>query len=234
MPVQTASSNHDKTELRARLRSARWDRTPTEVAQADEQRSARLARRLRRLAPAVVAAYSSGPDEPDTTVALLDLIGQGTTVLLPARLPGRPDQPAWLVWSGDTAPPAWSARPTSTVTDAVAGPVADATELARADVIWLPGLAGTAAGDRLGRGGGWYDRALLYARPGVPRWLLLWDDEVLPTLPIEDHDQTVTALVTERRWIDCSPMSDRRSGVGRAGQAVAGAGAAPPTLPGRG
>jgi 5-formyltetrahydrofolate cyclo-ligase len=73
--------------------------------------------------------------------------------------------------------------------------------LSQADVIIMPGLAGTLSGARLGTGGGWYDQALLHANPKTPRWLLLNDDEVVDALPQDIWDQPVTDLVTEKRWI---------------------------------
>jgi 5-formyltetrahydrofolate cyclo-ligase len=72
-------------------------------------------------------------------------------------------------------------------------------------VVIMPGLAATPRGTRLGRGGGWYDRALAHAKPDAGRWLLLYDAEIVDTLPVEDHDQPVTDLVTERRWVTCQP-----------------------------
>jgi 5-formyltetrahydrofolate cyclo-ligase len=68
----------------------------------------------------------------------------------------------------------------------------------------VPALAADAAGRRLGRGGGAYDRALARARTVRPDALivaLLHDDEVVPEVPAEPHDQLVHVLVTENRVI---------------------------------
>ena len=67
----------------------------------------------------------------------------------------------------------------------------------------VPGLLGTPSGRRLGRGGGWYDRALVHASPEARVWLLLNDDEVVDEVPSEPHDLPVTALVTPTRWVAC-------------------------------
>jgi 5-formyltetrahydrofolate cyclo-ligase len=79
----------------------------------------------------------------------------------------------------------------------------DQAELADAQVIILPGLAGTSRGQRLGHGGGWYDRALANIDQAIPRWLLLNDAEVVDHLPSDPWDQGVNALVTENRWVNC-------------------------------
>jgi 5-formyltetrahydrofolate cyclo-ligase len=55
------------------------------------------------------------------------------------------------------------------------------------------------AGNRLGRGGGSYDRAL--TRTSAWRVALLHDGEAVAELPAEPHDQPVHALVTPRRGL---------------------------------
>jgi 5-formyltetrahydrofolate cyclo-ligase len=62
-------------------------------------------------------------------------------------------------------------------------------------LVLVPGLAADPAGHRLGRGGGYYDRTLDRAAPGTPLVVLLYDDELLPAVPTEPHDQPVTAAL---------------------------------------
>jgi 5-formyltetrahydrofolate cyclo-ligase len=65
----------------------------------------------------------------------------------------------------------------------------------------VPGLAVDERGLRLCRGGGSYDRALRRVPSGRPVIALLYDDEVLPVVPAEPHDQKVTVAVTpSRTW----------------------------------
>ena len=58
----------------------------------------------------------------------------------------------------------------------------------------VPALAVDARGYRLGRGGGSYDRALARVGEQVPTIALLYDDELLPSVPIEPHDQRVRVV----------------------------------------
>ncbi|MFZ1412545.1 MAG: 5-formyltetrahydrofolate cyclo-ligase, partial [Micropruina sp.] len=66
---------------------------------------------------------------------------------------------------------------------------------------WCSGLAATARGDRLGTGGGWYDRALAHASAAATCGILLRDDEVFPELPTEPWDRRVDLIVTPSRVI---------------------------------
>jgi 5-formyltetrahydrofolate cyclo-ligase len=60
----------------------------------------------------------------------------------------------------------------------------------------VPALAVDHRGARLGRGGGYYDRALSHARPDATLVAVLFDDELVDHLPAEPHDRPVDAVVT--------------------------------------
>ncbi|MCT2401032.1 5-formyltetrahydrofolate cyclo-ligase [Novosphingobium mangrovi (ex Huang et al. 2023)] len=66
------------------------------------------------------------------------------------------------------------------------------------DVVVVPLLAFTAAGHRLGQGGGHYDR-WLDAHPQVPAIGLAWDCQIAEELPHEAHDRPLAAVVTPTR-----------------------------------
>lgn len=66
------------------------------------------------------------------------------------------------------------------------------------DAIVVPLLAFTAAGHRLGQGGGHYDRWLA-AHPHVPAIGLAWDCQIAEDLPFEAHDRPLAAVVTPTR-----------------------------------
>jgi len=65
------------------------------------------------------------------------------------------------------------------------------------DVIIVPGTAFTVSGDRLGQGGGWYDRFL----PGRAEQVVLigvaFVEQLVESLPTEPHDVTLDMVVTE-------------------------------------
>jgi 5-formyltetrahydrofolate cyclo-ligase len=60
----------------------------------------------------------------------------------------------------------------------------------------VPALAVGRDGTRLGRGGGYYDRALAHARPDAVLVAVVFDEELLEGVPAGPHDRRVTAVVT--------------------------------------
>lgn len=83
------------------------------------------------------------------------------------------------------------------------GPVLDPRDLAEEpSLILVPGVAFAPHGERLGRGGGHYDRTLALLHGAVPDLVALalaLDVQVLDDLPLEPHDQPVDLVVTESR-----------------------------------
>ncbi|MFC3099314.1 5-formyltetrahydrofolate cyclo-ligase [Altererythrobacter lauratis] len=76
-------------------------------------------------------------------------------------------------------------------------PAADAPELVP-QVLFMPLVGFTARGERLGQGGGFYDRWLA-AHPGTLAIGMAWDVQEVESLPTEDHDMPLAAIVTPTR-----------------------------------
>lgn len=70
-----------------------------------------------------------------------------------------------------------------------------------AALLFVPGLAFTERGERLGMGRGFYDRLL--AEAGAPAVALTFELQIAAELPTEAHDRPVHAIVTELRAIRC-------------------------------
>jgi len=64
------------------------------------------------------------------------------------------------------------------------------------DLVVVPALAVTRRGERLGYGGGHYDRALTRLS-GVETVAVVYASELLDSLPTEPHDRRVRWVVTE-------------------------------------
>ena len=87
------------------------------------------------------------------------------------------------------------------------------------DLVIVPGLGFTPTGYRIGRGMGFYDRFL--AQPGFIGLScgLAFEEQIVPELPLLDHDMPLGMLVTEQgirrfapraTWRRSSPRRARR------------------------
>lgn len=144
-----------------------------------------------------VAAYVSVPAEPDTAMLLDALRDNGVRVLLPVLGPGLAR--CWGEYTGrDNLAQQAPGRPLEPN-----GEVLAPETLHEADAVIAPALAVDGRGARLGQGGGWYDRALLHRRAGVPVFVMVHETELVPDpelLPRVEHDVLVDAVITEERW----------------------------------
>jgi len=82
-------------------------------------------------------------------------------------------------------------------------PPADArpVDLADVDLFVVPGMAFDRRGNRLGRGGGHYDRLLQAAGPRARRIGLCYAERVLERIPVAPWDRSVQCIVTENEVI---------------------------------
>ena len=65
------------------------------------------------------------------------------------------------------------------------------------DVVIVPGVAFTSDGERLGQGGGWYDRFLVRLGPDVTTIGVAFAAQIVPALPTDPHDVAVDMVVTD-------------------------------------
>jgi 5-formyltetrahydrofolate cyclo-ligase len=134
------------------------------------------------------AAYAPEEEEPGYGRLPAAFTQLGARVLLPV-VPSRGHELAWAVDTGRLAPGRFG------LLEPV-GPRLGPTAVGTAEVMVVPALAVSRDGVRLGRGGGYYDRALRHARPDAVLVALVFDDELVDDLPAEPHDRRVTAVVT--------------------------------------
>jgi 5-formyltetrahydrofolate cyclo-ligase len=134
-----------------------------------------------------IAAYVSVGAEPETRALLFALWKRGSYVLLPVMTDEND-----LDWASYEGPDSLGPGPHGLLepTEPRRGPGA----ITSADLIIVPALAVDRRGNRLGRGGGCYDRALARVGPSVPTIALLYDRELLDELPAGQLDQPVTVV----------------------------------------
>lgn len=67
------------------------------------------------------------------------------------------------------------------------------------DLVVVPGLAFDSSGNRLGRGGGFYDRFLRHLRRSAATVGLAFDVQIIDCVPADERDFGVDTIVTDRR-----------------------------------
>ena len=175
-----------KQAIRAHIRHERQQRERADLDEAIAAHAACIAH-----GAAQVAAYYPAPGEPGGS-ALLAALSKQCRPLIPRTLDGNTMDLGWA--DGPLLPAPFGAHE----------PTAGGHSFSTCDLIFVPALACTPDGKRLGQGGGYYDRTL--ADINVPTIALLYDDEVLDDLPVADHDMRVSGIITPSglRW--CSPQ----------------------------
>ncbi len=172
-----------KPELRARMAALR--RLPRGLALLKPFLSAVP----RWRAATQVAGYQAIRGELPATSALYDAHMRGVHLVFP-RVDG--EELRFHRWDGSPLVPGpfGIREPSATL------PVVSPSEL---DVILVPGVAFDRAGNRLGYGGGYYDRVL-----AQPRGLAIgvaWSFQIVDALPVDPWDQPVDAILTESGWV---------------------------------
>lgn len=185
-----------KAELRNGLLWRRRARPPAERVAAAEAVAAALLEGLRGVG--TLAAFVPDPSEPGAGRLPDAYAGLGARVLLPVIRSTGPI----LDWAVDTGERESGRFGLSQPVGPRLGP----TVLRAADAVVVPALAVDRSGIRLGRGGGYYDRALVHARPDAVLVTVVFDDERFDELPREAHDRPVRAVVTPSGgWQELAP-----------------------------
>ena len=184
---EPAAGGGGKVALRESILRRRAERSQDERDAAAAAIAAHLASAAFAHVP-TVAVYLSMASEPGTGPLIDGLLARGTEVLVPAAsAQGSLD---WVRFDPDTL----MTRSALGVPEPE-GPRLGIDAIAGAGLVIAPALAVDQAGWRLGRGGGYFDRALAHVR--APVCALVYADELLPEVPHEDHDVPVDLVVTE-------------------------------------
>lgn len=171
------AGNENKSQLRKQYRKERQDRFMKEswlhILTAKEVKDVQN-----------VGTYISYEFEPETSDINQRLIKDGKKVFLPRLLENNDIQ--WVSWDGSTE--------NLTKVEKIFEPIGDAVEV-ELDVIILPALHVDRMGNRLGQGGGSYDRALSRSK-AFKIALLHYGELTSEILPVQPHDEKVDATAT--------------------------------------
>jgi 5-formyltetrahydrofolate cyclo-ligase len=144
----------------------------------------------------VVMAYLSMPGEVDTTPILLDAWQRGKTVVVPKVLWEQHRMIPVEIRSletGLTADKMGLRNPTT----------GEPVPYEDIELVITPGLGFDRRGNRLGRGGAYYDR--FFASPGLRavKWAAAFSEQIVDAIPHDEKDMPVDALICETGFVRC-------------------------------
>jgi 5-formyltetrahydrofolate cyclo-ligase len=145
----------------------------------------------------VVMVYLSLPHEVETTLLILDAWQQGKTVAVPkVSWQQRHMIPVEL-----TSLDVGLKEGHCGLRNPINGVPVPFEEI---DMIITPGLAFDANGNRLGRGGAFYDNFFKHDEITATRWAVAFSRQVCDEIPHDDSDVPIDAIVTENEIIMCN------------------------------
>jgi 5-formyltetrahydrofolate cyclo-ligase len=177
-----------KRALRAELRERRRTRTSTERSTDDGQLTKQLESLTESLGVTYLAAYLSTPDEPSTREFLSWACKRGIRVILPiSRDDGLLD---WAPYdaSDEMADIQGMPAPTSDVLSPMT--------INDVGLILVPAATVDRSGMRMGWGQGYFDRTLGSMESCPPVYAVIFDEELVDSVPSEVHDKRVDGVVT--------------------------------------
>jgi 5-formyltetrahydrofolate cyclo-ligase len=182
----------DKNRIRTEIKTALSAMTPADAASASSAAAARLIAEREFADARSVMIFLPIPGEIDPLDIARAAWSQGKRVTVPKiRAPGVMDAVEIHSLDKDLAPGAMD----------ILEPISDkALAVGELDLIVAPGLAFDRRGNRLGRGGGFYDR-FIALHSGCLVCGLAFDEQLLDEIPFEPHDQPVNMLTTNIEFI---------------------------------
>ena len=189
----TGEVSHQKRALRAELRGRRRILTSSEREMATRRLSENLVELVKRTGAKSLAAYLPASDEPNIRPFLDWAEAQKIRLLLPiSRDDGLLD---WAVLSGaETRGLDGMPEPVGELL----GPIA----INDVDLIVVPAASVDRSGMRMGWGRGYIDRTLGSMEKCPPVYAVVYDHELVDSLPSELHDHRVNGAVTPSGILD--------------------------------
>ncbi len=185
----------DKAQLRRGLRNGLLKMSPETRRHKSLQACSNLAASSLFQDASTVMIYLSLHYELDTAEVIEQAWSQGKTVAVPR-----------ISWEQKTMEPVRIESLEEEFSVSVLGlrnPVSHAVlPLQKIDLVVVPGLGFDLQGNRLGHGGGYYDRFLCQPAVKAGRCGFAFDSQVVPGLPREDHDQVMEFLVTDMQTVN--------------------------------
>lgn len=188
----------EKRAMRAEIRERRQALSETQRQAATAGITAQLDALVASVGARVVSCYLPTTIEPGTRDFVNGAIARGIRVLLPVtRADGLLD---WIVATQE-GEEVEGLLGIPEPTGELVGPMA----VHDADLLLIPAAAVGEDGTRLGWGRGYFDKTIGSMQTCPPVYAIIYDTELVPSVPREVHDQPVTGVVTPTRTVVLSP-----------------------------
>lgn len=186
----------DKAQMRRDLRTRLMELTGDERIASSRKACQNLINTDQFKRASVVMFYLSLPHEIDVTPAILYAWQQGKTVAVPKVSWQQRHMIPVEITSLETGVAIEAAGLRNPITG-VPVPPDDI------DLVVTPGLAFDKKGNRLGRGGSYYDRFFDSNKLGACKCGFAFSRQIVENVPVDDHDKFMDLLVTEAGVIKC-------------------------------
>lgn len=189
---------HEKRALRAELRERRQLLSDAQRETSASGIREQLDALIESHGAQSISCFLSTTTEPGTRDFVTSAVRRGIRVLLPiTRADGLLD---WTI-ADDSDEIAEGLHGLPEPTGEVLGPIA----VNDVDLMIIPAAAIDSTGMRLGWGRGYFDKTIGSMEKCPPVYAVIYDSELLDSLPREVHDQPVTGIVTPTRTLTLSP-----------------------------
>lgn len=142
--------------------------------------------------------FASFRSEVDTFEMMRAVLSAGKKVLVPKVEKEKHSLLLYEIRDTDELAPGFIGIPEPHA--AAEAPPADVSD---ADLVVIPGSGFDPAGDRIGYGGGYYDRLLAGLKRDIPVIAPAYEEQIVASIPAEPHDVRISVIVTDRRVIRC-------------------------------
>ena len=188
--LRSGSMNHTKQSIRQEIRKALAELKQDELVRKSKQLSARLNRPMQQGRDLVWGVYSPLKDEPKWQMEIENLkafkLAYPRSMVSGEMVFFRCHENELVIGKGFGVE--------------MMGPPPKSLP-AHPEALLIPALGFTLTGERIGRGKGHYDR-VLKGFTGI-KIGVCFEKQLCEGLPVEEHDQKVQVVVTERRIISC-------------------------------
>jgi len=140
--------------------------------------------------------FASFRTEVDTTEMIKSSLESGKCALLPKVDKERHELQLYEIRDFGELAPGYMGIPEPPVSE-------NQMSINDADIVIIPGAGFDASGNRIGYGGGYYDRLLSGLQKDIPVIAPAYEEQVVDSIPSEPHDIRVQMIVTDRRVIRC-------------------------------